>query len=150
MTSILLVHHSPTTSLRQIAQAVRAGVEHPDLDGAVTLNSRPALEAEVSDVIAAAGVVLLTPVNFGYMSGALKHFFDCTYRDLMAQKVRRPHLAVIKGTTDADGAVRALEAITTGLKWQRFRPPVVVEGPADQQFLDRVSMACAELAASLV
>ena len=40
---------------------------------------RPALEATADDVLAADGYLLGTPANFGYMSGALKHFFDSTF-----------------------------------------------------------------------
>ncbi len=150
MATILLISHVPTASLQAVAGAVREGVLHPDLEGAVRLVDVPALQADVGDVRAADAVVLLTPVNFGYMSGALKHFFDHTYRRMQADGLRRPYLAVVKGTTDADGAVRAIEAITTGLCWPRVRPPVVVEGPADQEFLDRVREAASELAATLL
>jgi NAD(P)H-dependent FMN reductase len=148
--TVLLVHHSPTEPLRRCAAAVRAGVEHPALEGAVALHAVPALEATVADVRTAGAVVLLSPVNFGYIAGALKHFFDQTYRELVRDDVRRPYLAVIKGTTDADGAVRAVEAITTGLRWRRARPPVVVEGDVDEAFLGRIAEASAELAAELL
>ena len=39
----------------------------------------PALEATADDVLAADGYLLVTTANFGYMSGALKHFFDSTF-----------------------------------------------------------------------
>lgn len=150
MATVLLVHHSPTESLRRAVAAVRAGVEHPALEGGVALVEVEALAAGAADVRRADAVVLLTPVNFGYISGALKHFFDSSFRELEAEGIRRPYVAVIKGTTDAGGAVRALESIATGLSWTPARPPVVVEGPADEAFLQRVTDTCAELAATLI
>lgn len=50
----------------------------PEL-GDVDVIVRPALEATAEDVLAADGFVLGTTANFGYISGALKHFFDTTY-----------------------------------------------------------------------
>ena len=40
---------------------------------------RAALEAGAADVLAADGYLLGTPANFGYMCGALKHFFDSIF-----------------------------------------------------------------------
>ncbi len=37
---------------------------------------RAALAATTSDLLARDGVILGTPANIGYMSRALKHFFD--------------------------------------------------------------------------
>ena len=51
---------------------------HEDIEG-VEVVVRPALEATADDVLAADGYLLATPANFGYMSGALKHFFDSTF-----------------------------------------------------------------------
>jgi NAD(P)H-dependent FMN reductase len=150
MPAVLLVAHTPTPSLDAIADAVAEGVGHPELDGAVQLVRRPALEATAEDVLAADAVILLTPVNLGYISGALKHFFDSTFRELEGRTGGMPFLAVIKGTTDATGAIRAIDAITTGLSWRPVQPHVVIEGDVDPSFLDRVREAAGTVAASLV
>ena len=55
-----------------------AGARDDRIEG-VTVITKPALAATASDVLAADGYVLGTPANLGYMSGALKHFFDNVY-----------------------------------------------------------------------
>ncbi len=75
---LLVVHHSPSPSMQALTQAVLAGAGDDLIEG-VRVLARPALEATAADVLAADGLVLGTPANFGYMSGALKHFFDSTF-----------------------------------------------------------------------
>lgn len=145
MPRLLIVHHSPTDSVRRLTAAARTGAEHPDLEGAVEVVARPALEATADDVRAAQAIVLVTPVNFGYISGALKHFFDQHFRTLDGVTDQLPYAAIIKGTTDATGAVRAVESITTGMRWRRVVPPLVREGPVTATEED----AAAELAATV-
>jgi multimeric flavodoxin WrbA len=149
MPRLLIVRHSPTEALAEIADAVAEGAGTEGLEE-VEVVERPALEAGVDDVLAADGVLLVTPCNFGYMSGALKHFFDSTYNDLLEPAQGLPYALVVKGTTDASGAVRAVEAITTGLKWRRLRPPTVQEGDVDEAFLDACRETGAVVAAELL
>ncbi|WP_231123808.1 flavodoxin family protein [Nocardioides sambongensis] len=78
MARLLVVHHSPTRSLRTLTDAVVAGAGDEAIEG-VEVVVRPALEATAEDVLAADGYLLGTSANFGYMSGALKHFFDSTF-----------------------------------------------------------------------
>ena len=78
MPRLLVVHHSPTRSLQALRDAVLEGAGHEDIPD-VEVVARPALEATADDVLAADGYLLGTSANFGYMSGALKHFFDSTF-----------------------------------------------------------------------
>ena len=58
-----------------------AGCSDEAIEG-VDVVVRPALEATSDDVNGADGLLLGTTANFGYMSGALKHFFDSTFLDI--------------------------------------------------------------------
>ena len=91
------------------------------------------------------GYVLGTPANLGYMSGALKHFFDSIYYPCLEETVGRPFGVYVHGNDDVTGALRAVEVITTGLRWRRVQAPVVVTGPPDQAARD----ACWELGAAV-
>ena len=79
----------------------------------------PRSTATAVDVLDADGYLLGTPANLGYMSGALKHFFDQIYYPCLE---RRPSAARTASsstaTTTPTGALRAIDTITTGLRWQ--------------------------------
>jgi multimeric flavodoxin WrbA len=103
------------------------------------------LTATAVDVLEADGYLLGTPANIGYMSGALKHFFDQIYYPCLAATVKRPYGLYVHGNLDTGGAVRAIESIAAGLKWERVHEPVEVLGTptaADRE-------ACWELGATL-
>jgi multimeric flavodoxin WrbA len=105
----------------------------------------PALTAGAADVLAADGYLLGTPANIGYMSGALKHFFDGIYYPCLEATQRRPYALYVHGASDTTGAVKAVESITTGLNWRQARPPVLVIGQPTPTDLE----ACWELGAVL-
>ena len=84
----------------------------------------PALAAGVPDVLAADGFVLGTPANIGYMSGALKHFFDQVYYPCLLAKAGAPYGLYVHGGSDTTGAVRAVQSIATGLSWREAVRPV--------------------------
>lgn len=144
MPRLLIVHHTPSPSMHTMFDAVRAGARDEHIDG-VEVVEVPALAATASDVLAADGLVLGSPANLGYLSGALKHFFDLVYYPCLESTVGRPFSAYLHGNDDTTGAERALEVITTGLRWRRVQATVCVVGtptPADVA-------ACRELGASV-
>src|SRR3712207_8818071 len=53
-----------------------------------------------SDLLAADGVLLGTPANIGYMSGALKHFFDTVYYPCLDATVGLPYGVYVHGNED--------------------------------------------------
>jgi multimeric flavodoxin WrbA len=73
--TLLVVHHTPSPSTRELLEAVLAGTRDSDIEG-VQVEVRPALAATIPDMLDADGYLFGTTANFGYMSGALKHYFD--------------------------------------------------------------------------
>ena len=104
-----------------------------------------ALQATASDVLAADGYLLGTPANLGYMSGALKHFFDQIYYPCLDATIGRPFGVYVHGNNDTTGALRAIEMVTTGLRWRAVQAPVSVIGEPSPADLD----ACRELGAAV-
>jgi multimeric flavodoxin WrbA len=125
-------------------EAVIAGARDPELEG-IEVTVRPALAAGVPDVLAADGFVLGTPANIGYMSGALKHFFDQVYYPCLLAKAGAPYGLYVHGGSDTAGAVRAVQSITAGLGWQEVSTPVAVTGQVDRD----TERECYELGATV-
>ncbi|WP_067432709.1 flavodoxin family protein [Nocardioides jensenii] len=132
MARLLVVHHSPTRSLQTLTEAVVAGASDDEIEG-VEVVVRPALEATADDVLAADGYLLGTSANFGYMSGALKHFFDSTFLQVggaldptgaaddsgAGPTVKRPYGLYVHGRYDTTGAVRSVQSIVGALGWRQ-------------------------------
>jgi hypothetical protein len=66
-------------------------------------------------VLAADAVLLGTPANIGYMSGALKHFFDVVYYPILDDTRGLPYGLYVHGNLDTAGAITAVETIAGGL-----------------------------------
>ncbi|MGV9992897.1 flavodoxin family protein [Streptomyces sp. NPDC003374] len=144
MTTLLIVHHTPSPNCQTLFESVVAGATAPEIEG-VRVVRRAALAATASDVLSADGLLLGTPANLGYMSGALKHFFDQIYYPCLDSTRGRPFGFYVHGGNDVTGAVRAIESITTGLGWRRAADPVTVTGEPDRTATE----ACWELGATL-
>jgi NAD(P)H-dependent FMN reductase len=141
---LLIVHHTPSPALHSMFEAVMAGATDPQITG-VEVVARPALTATAVDALEADGYILGSPANLGYISGALKHWFDGIYYPCLDATAGRPYGVYLHGQNDTTGARRAVEMITTGLRWKAAQAPVEVTGPPDQQALD----ACWELGAAV-
>lgn len=149
MPRLLVVHHTPSPATRALLEEVLAGARHPELAG-VDVAALPALSAGVADVLAADGYLLGTPANFGYMSGALKHFFDTVYYPCLDAVAGRPFGLWVHGNDDVAGAVRAVRAITGGLGWRPAAPVLEVTGPVDAAVREAARDLGATVAATLL
>src|SRR5690349_6640134 len=107
------------TMLDKVLEGARVDDLVGDDGERVEVIARPALSATASDVLDADGYVLGTPANLGYMSGALKHFFDQIYYPCLEATVGRPFGLYVHGNDDVEGAVGSVERVVTGLRWRR-------------------------------
>lgn len=144
MARLLIVHHTPSPAVHALFGAVKAGATAPEITG-VEVVTRAALAVGATDVLEADGIIIGSPVNLGYLSGAVKHFFDQIYYPCLEETIGLPFAAYLHGNDDATGALRALTTITTGLRWRLAQEPLALVGPPSQADLD----ACWELGASL-
>nr|WP_120492717.1 flavodoxin [Corynebacterium lactis] len=130
MPTLLIVHHSPTPLLQEILERVLDGARDPAIEG-VDVRVIDALDATAGDLTSADAILLGTSANFGYISGALKHFFDTTFREASETTKGLPFSYWIRGGFDTTGAENAMKSITTGYGWELAAEPVVFVGPLD-------------------
>ena len=138
MPRLLVVHHSPTPTVRELTDAVVAGAGDDAIEG-VDVVVREALSATADDVLGADGFLLGTTANFGYMSGALKHFFDTIFLEAggaltddgsagAGEGGKRPYGLWVHGRYDTTGAVRSVQSIVGALPWRQAAPVLEVLG----------------------
>ncbi|GAA0639793.1 NAD(P)H-dependent oxidoreductase [Streptomyces thermocarboxydovorans] len=149
MPTLLIVHHTPSPNCQAMFEAVVDGATAPEIEN-VEVVRRAALAATASDVLEADGYLLGTPANLGYMSGALKHFFDQIYYPCLDSTRGRPFGVFVHGGSDVTGALRGIESVTTGLGWRRAADTVTVTGAPDKQALERCWELGATVAAGLM
>ncbi|MBM7519786.1 flavodoxin family protein [Nocardioides nitrophenolicus] len=164
MPRLLIVHHSPSRSMRTLLEQVVAGAgdEEVQAAGTVEVVVREALEASAEDVLDADGYLLGTTANFGYMSGALKHFFDSTFlavggaldpsgapADGAGDTAGRPYGLWLHGRYDLTGAERSVQSIVGALGWRQGYDVLGVLGPVDDAALEAAYALGATIAALL-
>jgi NAD(P)H-dependent FMN reductase len=135
--------------MQEMLEAVVAGATDDAIDG-VEVVIRPALTASVVEALDADGYLLGTPANIGYISGALKHFFDTIYYPCLEATKGRPYAAYIHGNLGTEGAERAIETITTGLRWKPVAPVRSIAGSPSREDREALTDLGGTLAAALV
>ena len=110
---LLVVAHSPSENTRRLSEAVLRGARSPEIAGIETV-LRPPLQAVPEDVLAAQAIILGTTENLGYMSGALKDFFDRCYYPVLDRLNGRPYALLVAAGSDGTGAARQVARIATG------------------------------------
>ena len=135
MKRLLIVAHAPSPNTLALRDAVREGALHTDIDGVDVVVKSP-LEAGPDDVLAAQAIILGTTENLGYMSGALKDFFDRSYYPCLEETQGLPYALYIRAGLDGTGTRRGVETIVTGLKWKAVQDVVLCKGDYQASFAD--------------
>ncbi|MFL2560320.1 MAG: flavodoxin family protein, partial [Gammaproteobacteria bacterium] len=104
---LLIVYHSQSGTTSAMADAVIKGAKNPDING-VEVQVRDALEASADDVLWADGLLLGTPENFGYMSGAIKYFLDRIYYPCEDKIDGMPYALFVCAGNDGTGAIKSI------------------------------------------
>ena len=145
---LLVVAHTPSENTIKLKDAVMRGIQHPDISNVSSLYIPP-LQASAEDVMDADAIVLGTTENLGYMSGALKDFFDRIYYPCLDVKQGLPVVVYIRAGHDGTGTRRALETILAGLRWKWAQPPLLCRGDWDPIFEQQCEQLGLYVAASL-
>lgn len=134
MKQLLIVAHAPSANTLELAEQVLQGALSAQLENTQTRWITP-FQATVEDVLGCDAIILGTTENLGYMSGALKDFFDRIYYPCLEQKQGLPFSYFIRAGHDGTGTQRAIQSICNGLKWKQVQPEVLCRGEWQDDFL---------------
>ncbi|MCC5882388.1 MAG: flavodoxin family protein [Halomonas sp.] len=148
MKRLLIVAHAPSPNTQRLRDAAERGAKHEDIDTVEVIVKAP-LEAGPDDVLGCDAILLGTTENLGYMSGALKDFFDRSYYTLLEEKHGLPCALYVRAGHDGTGTRRAVEGIVTGLRWRWAQEPLVLRGEWQEGFIEQVEVMGLYLAAGL-
>jgi hypothetical protein len=141
---LLIVAHIPSPNTVRLRDAVVEGARSAET-GTVEVVARSPFEAGPEDVLAAGAVILGTTENLGYMSGALKDFFDRSYYPCLEKTQGLAYCLYIRAGHDGTGTRRGVETIVTGLRWRAVQEPLICRGEWREDFVGQ----CRELGAAM-
>ncbi len=130
---LLIVAHNPSPNTQKLVDATLRGATNEEIDG-VEVKHIPPLQATPDDVLWADAIILGTTENFGYMSGALKDFFDRIYYPCIEKTEAMPFALYIRAGLDGTGTRIAVTKITTGLSWKTVQEPIILHGEYKSDF----------------
>jgi len=141
MTRILIVYHSQTGGTEKMAGAVAAGASSI---GGTEVILKKAADASLEDLLSCDGLAVGTPENFGYMSGAVKDFFDRTFYPAEGKVFRKPYVVFISAGNDGTGALSSIERIALGFQFKKVYEPVIAR-MSKGGVTDEILARCREL-----
>lgn len=141
---LLIVGHVPSANTLALRGAVEAGARE-GAAASLDIVAQSPFDTGPDDVLAADAVILGTTENLGYMSGALKDFFDRCYYPCLEETQGLPYCLYIRAGHDGTGTRRGVETIVTGLRWRAVQEPLIFKGDWQESFVGQ----CRELGAAM-
>jgi multimeric flavodoxin WrbA len=141
MKTLLIVYHTGGVKTAQMAEAVERGAKGEEN---VRVVVKRCAEAGAEDVLAADGLILGTPENFGYMSGMMKDFLERVFYPCEGKVNGRPYALFVGAGQDGSGAVSSVERIVTGLRMEKRAEPVI----GLKELTPEILKCCEELGAA--
>jgi multimeric flavodoxin WrbA len=148
MSRLLIVSNTPSANTQALTDAVLRGARHEAIGGVAVRHLAP-LRANAEDVLSADALVLGTTENFGYMSGALKDFFDRIYYPCLDHTEGLPYALFVRAGQDGLGTRAAVERIVTGLKWRAVQEALILQGDYQISFAEQCEELGQTMAAGL-
>ena len=146
MKKLAIIYHSRSGHTDALARAVYEGAS---AESEVDVTLVKAFDARLEHLSQSDGVIFGTPENFGYMSGALKDFFDRTYDDALPMELNLPYALFVSAGNDGTGAVREIDRILRGYPLKKVAEPVISRKNVSEEDLEKSRELGATLAAGL-
>ena len=145
---LLVVGHTPSVNTRRLYDAVVEGASSIENENVEVMACRP-FDVQPQDVQTARAVILGTTENLGYMSGALKDFFDRIYYPCLEHTQGMPYALYARAGHDGTGTRRSIESITGGLGWRTVQEPLICRGEWQDAFVAQCQELGTAMAAGL-
>jgi len=150
MKTLLIVFHTGGVKTAQMAEAVERGARAAVSEsGGVNVVVKRCAEAGPDDVLAADGLILGTPENFGYMSGMMKDFLERVFYPCEGKVNGRPYALFVGAGQDGSGAVSSVERIVAGLRLEKKSEPIVGLKELTPEILEQCEQLGAAVAAGI-
>jgi len=143
---LLIVAHAPSSNTARLRDAILAGAQRVEN---VDVLARSPFETNPADVKAAGALILFTTENLGYMSGALKDFFDRIYYPCLEETQGLSYALCIRAGHDGTGTRIGVEKIATGLRWRLMQSPLICRGEFQERFVGQCEELGEAMAAGL-
>ena len=132
MKNLLIIYHTQSGNTGQLAEAVNRGA---CLEEEVEVRILKAADGRLEDLLWCDAVLFGTPENFGYMSGAMKDFYDRTFYPAEPYELNRPYGLFISAGNDGSGAVRECDRILLGYPMKKVMAPLICKGEINPEYL---------------
>ena len=141
MKPLVIIANTPSANTLQLRTAVANGAATAEIEPIVLTP----FEAQPEHILQAGALILGTTENFGYMSGAVKDFFERIYYPCLEQTQGLPIALYVKAGNDGTGALGSMERIILGLRWRQVQAPLIMKGEVKPEFFE----ACNDLGAGM-
>ena len=121
---LLLIYHSQKGHNLKLAEACLTGIQKEE---GLEIRFQKASDTVLEDVLWADGIILVTAEYFGYMSGAMKDFFDRTYYPARDRNINIPYALLVCSETDGTGCVRSIESLAPSYTLRRALEPLLIK-----------------------
>lgn len=148
---LLIVAHTPSPNTEKMAEAIACGARDDAFEN-VKVELRSPFDCDSESVLSSDALVLFTSENFGYMSGALKDFFERIYYPCLDDPQRndaKPFALIIKAGLDGTGTDVSVSKITKGLNWKAAQASHICKGDFHADFIVQCEELGLTMAASL-
>jgi multimeric flavodoxin WrbA len=149
MKRLLIVYHTQFGGTAQMATAAFDGAR--EVGDVSTIIAR-AMEADVTDLLAADALLVATSENFGGMAGMIKDFFERVYYPCEGRLAGRAYAVLVCASNDGSGAMLQVDRVATGLALRKVHPGIVYRSALIAQahaVPDPILRDCREIGATL-
>ncbi len=146
--NLVVIAHTPSVNTKRMCDAVMAGAGNQEINN-VAVNFFLPLDTNPEVIKAADAIIIGTTENLGYMSGLIKDVFDRCYYECIEHTQGLPFTFYVRAGQDGTGTKRAIESITTGLRWRLVQDPLMCRGEFSEDFVSQCEELGLTMAASL-